>query len=147
MPVKHKFQSTKADGPDSSLVRPSNWNDEHTPDLTDDYEAGSALSGQRVVIVGTDGKLYYADCSNLSHLPRILGITTGAFSPGSYPSIQTAGPMAEGTWSWDLGKFIFLSTNGQLTQTPPASGFLLVMGWAVSAREMMIAIKEPISLS
>src|SRR5919106_3673706 len=27
--VKHKFQSPKADGADTTLVRPSNWNDEH----------------------------------------------------------------------------------------------------------------------
>ncbi len=28
--VKHAFQSAKADGPDSTLVQPSNWNAEHT---------------------------------------------------------------------------------------------------------------------
>ena len=29
MSVKHKFVSAKADGGDATLVRPSNWNDEH----------------------------------------------------------------------------------------------------------------------
>lgn len=28
--LKHKFVSGKADGPDTTVVRPSNWNDEHT---------------------------------------------------------------------------------------------------------------------
>lgn len=32
MGVKHAFQSAKADGADTSLVRPSNWNAEHTID-------------------------------------------------------------------------------------------------------------------
>lgn len=29
MEIKHKFQSAKGDGPDSTRVRPSDWNDEH----------------------------------------------------------------------------------------------------------------------
>jgi microcystin-dependent protein len=29
MQVKHKFTSAKADGPDSTRLRPSNWNDDH----------------------------------------------------------------------------------------------------------------------
>jgi hypothetical protein len=29
MAVQHKFQSAKGDGGDASLVRPSNWNDDH----------------------------------------------------------------------------------------------------------------------
>lgn len=32
MPIKHKFVSTVPDDPDTSIVRPSNWNDDH--DLT-----------------------------------------------------------------------------------------------------------------
>lgn len=39
--IKHKFQSAKSDGGDASLVRPSNWNDEH--DLT---MAASRLFGR-----------------------------------------------------------------------------------------------------
>lgn len=30
MPIRHRFQSAKADGADTTLVRPSNWNDEHS---------------------------------------------------------------------------------------------------------------------
>ena len=29
MPIRHKFTSAKADGADATLVRPSNWNDDH----------------------------------------------------------------------------------------------------------------------
>jgi hypothetical protein len=29
MEIKHKFVSKKADGKDSSLIKPSNWNDGH----------------------------------------------------------------------------------------------------------------------
>ena len=30
MSIKHAFESAKADGADATLVRPSNWNAEHT---------------------------------------------------------------------------------------------------------------------
>lgn len=39
--VKHKFTSAKADGPDSTQIRPSNWNDTHDIEL-----AGPALLGK-----------------------------------------------------------------------------------------------------
>jgi hypothetical protein len=40
MPIKHAFVSQKADGSDETLVRPSNWNAEH--------------SGLKTVILGSD---------------------------------------------------------------------------------------------
>jgi hypothetical protein len=45
--VKHKFTSAKTDGADTSLVRPSNWNDEH--DLT---LAASKLLGRATASTG-----------------------------------------------------------------------------------------------
>jgi hypothetical protein len=42
MSVKHKFVSLKADGGDATIVRPSNWNDEHQ------------LTGSTAVGGGTD---------------------------------------------------------------------------------------------
>jgi hypothetical protein len=35
MAIKHAFQSSKSDGADSSLVRPSNWNADHTIEFGD----------------------------------------------------------------------------------------------------------------
>lgn len=34
--LKHKFHSAKTDGPDSTLIKPSNWNDEHDLEVDDD---------------------------------------------------------------------------------------------------------------
>jgi hypothetical protein len=45
--LKHAFQSAKADGADASLVRPSNWNAEHTLTL-----AGSRLLGRANSVAG-----------------------------------------------------------------------------------------------
>ncbi|QIG66836.1 hypothetical protein EVB41_006 [Rhizobium phage RHph_TM3_14A] len=54
--VKHKFVSPKADGGDASLVRPSNWNDEHDITLAASRLLGryAATSGaMQEIILGT----------------------------------------------------------------------------------------------
>lgn len=53
----HKFVSGIADGGDATLVRPSNWNDEHSiTDLSGTYEVTDAESIQllEVSLTGTD---------------------------------------------------------------------------------------------
>jgi hypothetical protein len=42
---KHKFNSAKADGPDATLVKPSNWNDEHDITLDTDRLIGRDTAG------------------------------------------------------------------------------------------------------
>lgn len=43
--IKHAFQSAKADGPDSTLIRPSNWNDEHPIELSGTGVLGRETAG------------------------------------------------------------------------------------------------------
>lgn len=45
--VRHKFVSAKEEGPDNSVVRPSNWNDTHTIEM-----AGSRLMGKSTAGAG-----------------------------------------------------------------------------------------------
>src|SRR5215470_14493385 len=42
--TKHKFVSAKADGTDNTLVKPTNWNDEH--DVTTDAVTGGVVLGR-----------------------------------------------------------------------------------------------------
>lgn len=63
--IKHQFVSAEADGPDTSLVRPSNWNDTHT--LT---QSGAGLLGRDVDTPG--------DTSELALGPGLI------FDPGTY---------------------------------------------------------------
>lgn len=43
--IKHRFQSLKADGNDTSLIRPSNWNDTHTLTMGGETLLGRASAG------------------------------------------------------------------------------------------------------
>jgi hypothetical protein len=47
--VKHKFTSAKSDSADTSLVRPSNWNDEHNLTLASDTILGRDTAGTGAV--------------------------------------------------------------------------------------------------
>ncbi len=112
-----------------------------------DYLAGEALGGDRVVIAGDDSRLYYADNTNLAHLFRILGITTGAADPNAEANVRVGGIMTEPTWNWSLNQFIYLGRNGLLTQIIPAIGFLMVVGWPITPTKVMVDIKIPLILA
>lgn len=47
--VKHAFTSAKADGADATLIRPSNWNAEHTLTLATDNLLGRSTAGTGAV--------------------------------------------------------------------------------------------------
>lgn len=47
--LKHTFQSAKADGADSSLVQPSNWNAEHTITMGTGKLLGRSTAGTGAV--------------------------------------------------------------------------------------------------
>ena len=47
--LKHKFTNPKSDGGDATIVRPSNWNDEHDLTLDQDRVLGRVSSGNGAV--------------------------------------------------------------------------------------------------
>ena|SRR5688572_6636954 len=83
--------------------------------------ADEAVSGRRVVTTNDLGELIYADNTILDHLERPLFLTTGAISAGASGEVLISGRVTEIGWAWTPGEAIYLSTNGQLTQTPPTA--------------------------
>ena len=105
------------------------------------------IGGHRCVVLDTNERALYADNTELSHIGKVLGVTTGAVESEALATIQTGGEMTEPSWSWVLDVPIWLGTNGLLTQTPPATGFSQVIGFPISATKMFISQREPIILS
>ena len=97
-------------------------------------------------MVGSDGKVYYASQQELTHMNKVLGITTGAVAMGANATIRAFGEMTEPSWNWTLDKPIFLGLNGLLTQTPPTTGFSLIIAFPTSATKIFVEIKDPILL-
>lgn len=111
------------------------------------YDAGIPLSGHRVVFIDTDGLAYYADHDRLQDSQRVLGITIGAVTQHAPAVIMLFGEMTEPTWSWIEGFYIFLGSNGVLTQTPPVTGFQMEVAFAITSTKIMINPKPPIVLA
>lgn len=74
--LKHKFTSPKADGGDNTIVRPSNWNDEHALTLT-----SQKLIGRKELTDGAAGEITLG--SGL-----ILDPTTGVLAAGAVGEIM-----------------------------------------------------------
>ena len=109
--------------------------------------AGEALGGHRVVVLNASAEAVYASNAVPEHLHKVLGLTTGAVILGAEATVQTGGEMTEPTWAWTLDAPIFLGVDGLLTQTPPASGFLLVVAFPVTATKIFIKLREPLALT
>lgn len=113
--------------------------------VNNEYPAGIALSGHRMVIV-QNNQVFYADCSILNHAFQVFGMTIGAVLQGANPTIQTYGVIEEPSWNWDTSTPIWLGLNGILQQVSPSSGFSLIVGFPVTSSSMFINIREPIIL-
>lgn len=110
------------------------------------YTAGVSLGGHRIVVLDNSALAIYADSSTIGHLNKVLGITVGAVSAGGLASIQTSGEITELSWAWTLGAPIFLGLTGLMTQTPPTSGFSLVIGFPITSTKIFINIREPLTI-
>lgn len=110
------------------------------------YKADGALSGHRVVRPTNPSEVGYADSSVVADANAVLGITLGATLAGDDVNVQTAGEITEPSWTWVVGDPVFLGLTGLLTQTPPATGFSLVVGVPVAPTKLVIGIKQPIIL-
>jgi hypothetical protein len=119
------------------------------PDLGDAVTTATAsinLSALRAVILDNAGQFAYADSGTPSHAYRVAGILPYAIPQGAEGVAYRLGEISDAVWSWTRGSPIFLGTNGQLTQTPPATGILLVLAQPVSATTINLVQPVPILL-
>jgi hypothetical protein len=110
------------------------------------YPANGPISGHHVMRVDGAGRANYADSSTKAHANLVIGISENAAVDGAPVTVKFSGEMTEPTWNWTPALPVFVGPGGVLTQAAPASGFLLVVGIAVSATSIVVAIKQPIIL-
>jgi hypothetical protein len=108
-------------------------------------ETDMSLLPYTCVIFNND-KVIPANASNIDHAHKVVGIAI-THSTNGYVKVQIGGVLESTSWSLQLGKPIFLSINGLLTQTPNTiGGFSQILGYAISSTKMFIKIHEPIVL-
>jgi hypothetical protein len=106
------------------------------------HPAGISLGGNRAVTVNSSGQLVYPDQTQINSW--CLGITKHSALTGELVQVQIFGSHTEPSWSWNSGEPVFLSDNGNLTQTPPISGQLIAVGTAQTPTRIFIDINPPI---
>jgi hypothetical protein len=106
--------------------------------------AGHTLSALRAVYE-LDDQVHYLDYRDTAHIDLLLGITLSAASAGSPVNVQRSGVIDDSGWNWTPGR-IWLGIDGALTQTPPADGFDVLIGAAVSATRITLNFTDPIDL-
>ncbi|MVN86927.1 hypothetical protein GO986_09130 [Deinococcus sp. HMF7620] len=105
-----------------------------------------ALGGHQIVALRPGG-VQRADCGDLTTADAVLGVSTAAAASGTPVPVQRAGTLIEPSWTWTPG-LVLLGHNGLPTQTlPPDAACLLVVGVAIDAHTLLVALHEPIVLS
>lgn len=109
--------------------------------ISDDVSltAGVSLSALRAVTSDANGAAVYASNDTLANA-QVIGITANAATTGAGVTIKTSGIITDASWSWTKGT-VFLGTNGQLTQTAPSGGAIVVhVGRALTATTLQIDV-------
>jgi hypothetical protein len=107
-------------------------------------QAGETLSALRAVYE-LDGQVFALDYRDAEHIDLLSGITLSAAEVGTPINVQSLGPLDDSAWNWQPGP-VWLGANGALTQTPPADGYDVLIGAAVSATRLLLNLQPPIDL-
>jgi hypothetical protein len=106
--------------------------------------AGEELSALRAVYE-LDGEVFVLDHQDRAHIDLLLGITLTAAPAGQVVNIQRLGALQDSAWSWTAGR-VYLGAAGHLTQTPPDSGYQVLLGAAVASDRLTLNLTDPIEL-
>jgi hypothetical protein len=100
------------------------------------FNAVAALNGQ--IVPGNASEQFFG-C--------ILGLALNSATAGQSVNVQFAGQVTFSGWNWTGNGPVFLDLNGQLTQTPPASGFALQMGVPLGATSVLLSMQPALLLA
>ena len=109
--------------------------------------SGQPLSALKVVWEDASGAVRLLDYRDDAHIDLLSGITiTAASSAGQEVTLQAGGVLDIAGLAMTPGR-VWLGADGALTQTPPASGFYVLLGRAFAPNRMLIEIGDNIKFS
>lgn len=114
-------------------------------DLTIQLVAGETISGQSLVKIGSDGKVYYFDNQTEPDAELSIGFTNTGVISGEVVNIITDG-IIEGMNNLTIGTNYYAGPHGTITAQSPEHGVRVIVGTALSATILKINIKEAIIL-
>jgi hypothetical protein len=92
--LKHSFTNPKADGPDATIVRPSDWNAEHAYTM-----ATGKLLGRSTASTGVVEELTVGTGLSLSG-GTLTSTATGSLTQGKAAALACGRRWPEGAYAW-----------------------------------------------
>lgn len=107
--------------------------------------AGEPISALRAVYELPSGAVHPLSADDAEHIDLLAGITITSASAGQEITVQRSGPLDASGLNLQPGR-VWLGMDGALTQTPPATGFDTLLGYATAEQRLYIDISETILL-
>lgn len=113
---------------------------------------GTTIAANKVVaLLGYDEtenlpEIVLADRTDNTQINCVFGLTSNAVDDADTVKVIVEGTIYNNTWSYDTSKPLFLDTNGNITQTSPTSGFVIVLGKVVDVSSISFRTMFPIIL-
>lgn len=102
--------------------------------------AGQAISQYKLVTTNAAGLAIYADSATASHVDQVIGISRQAATAGTTFEVQDTGLIENPAWSWTVGKPLFVSLNGDISQDAFSGVFVQQIGFAKSPTEIAVRL-------
>lgn len=106
--------------------------------------AGEPISALRVVYENSDGEVLHLDPTAEAQVYTTLGVAVTAGSGDI--RVRRYGAIEDAGWNWTPESLVFAGPTGTLTQTPPTSGFEVVVGYAPTPTRLILVFDAPVQL-
>ena len=107
------------------------------------FVGSGGVNGFQVVYLASNGTARPADGTNQTHAGKVIGLTAAAQPEGVPATIQLAGEIENPVWHLTPGEVYFLVVGGEISMTPPESGFVQKIGVAKTSTVLVINLGEP----
>jgi hypothetical protein len=109
------------------------------------YTATETISALRVVKSTGSGTV--AICQPTDDEPAFGLATTAASNSGDDVTVVQLGEVEDASWSWTMGRSVFLGPNGALTQDIAGLTKLTVIGKPSATNRLLVRIQPTITLA
>lgn len=128
--------------PNPLAVRELVWTDFSSETVSMNVVAGEDISALRVIKL-ENNLAYVASSTVPGDSDKIIGVATVGALLGQPLTVRTHGPLSDAIWSWTEGA-LFIDEAGDISITPPASGFIQKIGKVVSPTKIIVDVNQPI---
>lgn len=108
--------------------------------------AGEPLSALKAVWEDEHGTVYALGYADDEHIDLLAGLTITAANAGAPITIQRSGPLDATGLNLTPGR-VWLGVDGALTQSPPVTGFDVLIGYATAEKRLYIDFSDNILLT